>query len=51
VFEPFRRAKGSAATRGSGLGLALVRRIARHHGGDARIEPGTASGLTVVVVT
>ena len=50
VFAPFRRAKGSAATRGSGLGLALVRRIARHHGGEARIESGAASGLTVVVV-
>ena len=50
VFEPFRRAKGAGVTRGSGLGLALVRRIARHHGGEARIEPGAGSGLTVVVV-
>jgi signal transduction histidine kinase len=50
VFEPFRRAKGAGATRGSGLGLALVRRIARHHGGEARIAPGAGSGLTVVVI-
>ena len=50
VFEPFRRATGAGAKRGSGLGLALVRRIARHHGGEARIEPGAGFGLTVVVV-
>ena len=35
VFEPFYQSRG--ATRGSGLGLALVRRIARLHGGDARV--------------
>jgi len=36
IFEPFHRLPGAAETgRGSGLGLALVRQIARHHGGDA----------------
>jgi signal transduction histidine kinase len=36
IFEPFHRLAGAAETgRGSGLGLALVRQIARHHGGDA----------------
>jgi signal transduction histidine kinase len=34
VFEPFYRVAG-AADGGSGLGLALVRQIARRHGGDA----------------
>jgi signal transduction histidine kinase len=33
VFEPFYRRAG--ATVGAGLGLALVRQIARRHGGDA----------------
>ena len=34
VFEPFYRRTGSIA--GAGLGLALVRQIARRHGGDVR---------------
>ena len=33
VFEPFYRRAGS--TEGAGLGLALVRQIARRHGGEA----------------
>ncbi len=37
IFEPFYRPPGTAeTTEGVGLGLALVRQIARHHGGDAR---------------
>ncbi len=36
IFEPFYRLPGTAETgRSSGLGLALVRQIARNHGGDA----------------
>lgn len=37
IFEPFYRPAGSSErTGGWGLGLALVRQIARRHGGDAR---------------
>ena len=48
LFEPFRRARHADAT-GTGLGLSLVRKIARHHGGDARIEKNSSGGLTVLV--
>ncbi len=34
VFEPFCRVPGQGRADGVGLGLALVRQIARHHGGD-----------------
>ena len=49
VFEPFRRARHANAT-GTGLGLSLVRKIARHHGGDARIEKNEPGALTVLVM-
>ena len=48
VFEPFYRGRQARAT-GTGLGLSLVRKIARHHGGDARIEKNGPDGLTVLV--
>ncbi|WP_353234856.1 sensor histidine kinase N-terminal domain-containing protein [Diaphorobacter ruginosibacter] len=37
VFQPFYRALGSEAD-GSGLGLPIVREIARQHGGEVRLE-------------
>ncbi|MEQ1866095.1 MAG: ATP-binding protein, partial [Micropepsaceae bacterium] len=38
IFEPFFRASAAGAAKpGSGLGLALVRQIARRHRGDAKI--------------
>jgi len=46
VFEPFHRVRGSEP--GAGLGLALVREVARLHGGRAYVEPA-ASGANVVI--
>jgi signal transduction histidine kinase len=43
VFQPFQRFARADGSTGAGLGLALVRQIARRHGGDARYlerEPG-----------
>ncbi len=50
IFAPFYRPAGFAESgRGSGLGLALVRQIARHHGGDVvcRAAPGGGSLFTM----
>jgi len=50
VFEPFYRSSGDRDTTGVGLGLALVRQIARRHGGDARCM-ATAESPSCFVVT
>lgn len=50
LFEPFRRLTdrvGSA--RGSGLGLSIVRSVARAHGGEATATPRPGGGLVVTV--
>ena len=45
IFEPFYRLEGSRETgEGFGLGLALVRQIARRHGGDVRCLPRPGGG-------
>ena len=51
VFEPFRRlhADRVGSARGNGLGLSIVRAVARAHGGDATVTPITAGGLQVTV--
>jgi signal transduction histidine kinase len=46
IFEPF--AKGAGA--GLGLGLAIVRQIARHHGGEARVQPRDGGGSVFEVL-
>jgi signal transduction histidine kinase len=58
LFEPFRRqpsaerladsADGSLG-RGAGLGLSIVRSVARAHGGEARAAPRAGGGLIVEI--
>ena len=44
IFEPFVRLDQSRDRRtgGAGLGLAIVRSIARHHGGEVQLLPAAA---------
>jgi signal transduction histidine kinase len=51
IFEPFYRLPGAAETgRGSGLGLALVRQIARHHGGEVQCRAAILGGSVFSIV-
>ena len=50
VFRPFYRSPHGQPPVGTGLGLSLVRQIARHHGGDARCDP-MSDGRSCFVVT
>jgi two-component system, sporulation sensor kinase E len=45
VFEPYFTTK----TSGSGLGLLIVRRIVREHGGELSIESNEGKGLTLTI--
>jgi signal transduction histidine kinase len=53
LFEPFRRLHGRVASpsgvRGAGLGLSIVRSVARAHGGDAHARALPGGGLEVTV--
>jgi len=50
VFEPFHRPAGHGESAGGwGLGLALVRQIAGHHGGEVRLEAPPGGGARFVV--
>ncbi|MFF5217447.1 sensor histidine kinase [Micromonospora sp. NPDC000442] len=51
MFQPFRRLSRErvAGARGFGLGLSIVRAVARAHGGTVEAEPRPDGGLTVTV--
>jgi signal transduction histidine kinase len=51
IFEPFRRLGGDRvrSDRGFGLGLSIVRAVARAHGGSVSAVPRAGGGLSVTV--
>jgi signal transduction histidine kinase len=49
LFSPFYRIPGRSGPKDTGLGLALVRQIARRHGGDATYRPECGSCFEVIL--
>jgi signal transduction histidine kinase len=49
LFSAFYRVPGKGGAKGSGLGLALVRQIARRHGGEVTYHPERGSCFTVTL--
>src|SRR6202020_2372001 len=50
LFTPFYRRRDGQSTTGNGLGLSLVRQIARRHGGDARCLMLDGRGCFVITL-
>jgi two-component system OmpR family sensor kinase len=49
IFDRFVRGHDQRRTEGAGLGLAIVRSIARAHGGDVRLSDRSEPGATFVL--
>ncbi len=47
LFEPFQRMHASAEFSGTGIGLSLVRRVVRAHGGEVRAISAVGAGTVI----
>jgi signal transduction histidine kinase len=49
IFQPFRRLHGQSVYDGTGIGLAVCRRIVERHGGSIRVDDNPDGGARFVV--
>jgi signal transduction histidine kinase len=47
IFEPFVRGSSSERIKGTGIGLALCRKIVQQHGGEIHVEPNEPRGTAM----
>ena len=50
IFQPFRRLHGKGQYEGTGMGLAIVKKIAQRHGGDVEVHSEPDQGSCFVVL-
>jgi len=50
LFEPFRRAKNVGKIPGTGMGLAIAKRVVDLHGGEITIDSAVNDGTTITAI-